>query len=262
MSTDALFEILLYNSIAAVTGVLADSERQHRDRLGQVNLVLARSDQMKQLGEIAAGMAHEIRNPLASLRGGIELLGKEGTSPEDRTEVSGILVPEVERIERTIKDFLNYARPEQISVQSIDVGEVASEVHALVQRGGYQGIEFGLKIEPGLPTVRADLSQIRSVIMNLALNAVDAIEGTGRVNIEVARAGSDVAIRVTDTGRGIDPSVGNRIFEPFFTTRKEGLGLGLAIVKRVVDDYGGAIRFESKLGSGTTFEVHLKGERA
>jgi two-component system, NtrC family, sensor histidine kinase HydH len=258
MGTNALFEVLLFNAIAAVTGLLADSEKRHRDRLEKANLALVRSDQMKQLGEIAAGMAHEIRNPLASLRGGIELLGKEGTSPADRTEVSGILVPEVERIERTIRNFLSFARPEQLAIQPVNVGEVASEVHSLLNRGGYTGIVFGLDVQPGLPMVTADVNQLRSIIMNLALNAIGAIDGTGRVDIKVSRDPQHVIIDVADTGRGIDPATGDRIFEPFFTTRKDGLGLGLSIVKRAVEDHGGTISYKSVPGKGTTFEVRLK----
>lgn len=262
MSTDAVFEILLYNSIAAVTGILASSERESRDRLGEAHLALVRSDQMKQLGEIAAGMAHEIRNPLASLKSGMEMLGKDDIPGEDRKEVSSIMLPEIERIERTIRTFLSYARPESPSLQPVDVGDVAREVHALLARGGYEGIDFNIAVQPELPKVLADASQIRSVIMNLALNGVSAIEGKGSVDIEVAGDGKDVVIRVKDSGKGIGADVADRIFEPFFTTRKDGLGLGLAIVKRIVQDHGGTIDFESREGKGTTFEVRLRGRVA
>jgi len=206
-------------------------------------------------------MAHEIRNPLASLRGGIELLGKESASTDDRSEVDGILAPELERIERAVRNFLTYARPEEIARQSVDIGEVAGEVVALLSRGGFETVEFILDIGPGNHTVIADLTQIRSVIMNLALNAAGAIDGPGRVDIRVGRDGDNILLRIEDTGRGISPDIAGRIFEPFFTTRKEGLGLGLSIVKRIVEDHGGTIGFASGPGRGSTFEVRLKGEK-
>ena len=263
MMHDALFEILLYNAIATVTGLLANLERHHRLRLEQANIALVRADQMKQLGEIAAGMAHEIRNPLASLRGGVELLGKESASVEDRAEVTGLLVPEIERIERAIKSFLAFARPEEASMQPVDIGRIATDVHELLKKSTGNGVELTLEIDPDLPGMKADPSQMRSVLMNLTLNAIAACEGRengGRVDVQLRRKAGDVAIRVSDNGKGIPENLKDQIYEPFFTTRKDGLGLGLAIVKRIVDYHGGKIQLKSKPEEGTTFEVTLKGD--
>jgi len=257
-TTDAIFEIILYNAIATVTGILATSEKLNRDRLAQANMALVRSDQMKLLGEIAAGMAHEIRNPLASLRGGIEIMGKESASAEERGEVSGLLVAEVGRVERAIKDFLTYAKPTEPAMEPTDLGEIAAEVYGLLQRGGYGGVEFELNVESELLRVMADPMQIRSVILNLALNSVAALDGRGKVGISACSDGGKVIMSVSDTGPGIDPSYGDKIFEPFFTTREKGLGLGLSIVKKIVDRHEGAIAFESSPGKGTTFEVSFK----
>jgi two-component system sensor histidine kinase HydH len=257
-TTDAIFEIILYNAIAAVTGILASQERHHRDRLSQANLALIRSNQMKLLGEIAAGMAHEIRNPLASLRGGIELLGSDRQTADERSEVANILLPEVERVERAIKDFLLYAKPAEAHMEAVDAGEIAGEVRTLLAKGGYEGVKFNLEIEENLPSIRADRMQMRSVILNLALNAVAAVEGDGTVGIEAKRDGDFVLVSISDNGPGIDPEHADKIFEPFYTTREKGLGLGLSIVKRIVEEHGGTIGFESTPGEGTRFEVRFR----
>ncbi|HDS29438.1 MAG TPA: GHKL domain-containing protein [Firmicutes bacterium] len=261
-TTDAVFEIILYNTVAAVTGFLANAERTHRDNLEQANLALIRSNQMEHMGEIAAGMAHEIRNPLASLRGGIEILSKDATPKEERREVSGILIPEIERIDRAIKDFLSYARLAEPYMDVLDIGEVVSEVFLLLDKGGYHNVEFNIAVSKDVPKVNADRSQIRSVILNLVLNAVAAIEKKGKIELKVYGDGDDAIISVSDNGKGIAPENADKIFEPFFTTREKGLGLGLSIVKRIVDEHGGKIGFKSKPEEGTTFTVRLKGIRA
>jgi signal transduction histidine kinase len=148
-------------------------------------------------------------------------------------------------------------------MQPVDIGRIATDVHELLKKSTGNGVELTLEIDPDLPGMKADPSQMRSVLMNLTLNAIAACEGRengGRVDVQLRRKARDVAIRVSDNGKGIPENLKDQIYEPFFTTRKDGLGLGLAIVKRIVDYQGGKIQLRSKPEEGTTFEVTLKGD--
>ena len=215
------------------------------------------ADRLATLGRMSANIAHELRNPLASLTGAIEVLAGPSTAPDARERLSQIVLRESERLNRIIKNFLEYARPAPLALQTTDIAETAGEVLVLL---GHRALPEGLKIvrelAPGL-LWRVDPQQFRQVLWNLCLNAVEAMPGGGELRLGAAARGRTLEVWVTDTGEGFAPGDLAQIFEPFYSTKPEGTGLGLALVHRIVRDHGGDIDVRSAPGLGTTFTISL-----
>lgn len=270
-------EILLYNVIGFLTGFLAERERlqQRRyqktaerleesygklraqaDMILEIEEQLRRADRLSALGELSAGMAHEIRNPLGSIRGTAEIL-QDGIDPSDRRyEFTRILIREVDRLNRVVQDFLNFARPAPVQRDRFDVREAVREVLELTRRQfAKEGVRSRLEGEEAV--VAGDREQLKQAFLNLALNALQAMPGGGLLTVTVTPGPDGVRIVFADTGVGIAPGNLDRIFNPFFTTRQEGTGLGLAITHRIVQGHGGRIEAASEVGKGTTFTVIL-----
>ncbi len=270
-------EILLYNIIGFITGFLAERERiqslRHQraaerleesyaklraqaDMILEIEEQLRRADRLSALGELSAGMAHEIRNPLGSIRGTAEIL-QDGIDPSDkRYEFTRILIKEVDRLNRVVQDFLKFAKPTPVRRESFDVVPVVQEVLKLtgpqLQKAGVQG-----RLEGAEARVAGDREQLKQAFLNLVLNAQQAMPGGGTLTIEVAAEGDAIRIVFADSGVGIGAADLEKIFNPFFTTRREGTGLGLAITHRIVQGHGGRIEVASTPGEGTRFTVVL-----
>ncbi len=219
-----------------------------------------RSDRIRALGEMAAGMAHEIRNPLASISGSIEVLKQDLRSlNDDDRRLMDIVLRETGRLNSLITDFLVFAKPAP-KKRRVNLHDVAEEtINLLLSRRGIGGIKIVKELSDVVTL--ADPEQIKQVFWNLFLNAVEAMDGEGvlRVGIKGMNHGGEVEITVSDTGRGIKESYGEKIFDPFFTTKDGGTGLGLAVVGRIVEGHDGRIEVESKEGEGTTFRIRLPG---
>jgi signal transduction histidine kinase len=248
-ASEAVFEIPLYFLVGIVTGVLADRQRRADESLRRV-------ERLKTLGEMAAGMAHEVKNPLAAIRSSAQVLA--GRTLGREAEMAQVVVSEVDRLNRVVEDFLSYARPAPLRRESVRLGAlldsclgllaaVVEEKRAMVERS-YPADEM---------PVQADPHQLRQVFLNLILNALQAIEPGGRVVLRVEPAGRSVRVSVEDNGAGIPADKLKRAFEPFFTTRPAGTGLGLPIAQRIVAEHGGRVSIESKPGSGTALRVLL-----
>lgn len=222
-----------------------------------------RTERMATLGRVAAGVAHEIRNPLASISGSIELLKDTPQRTEDDKTLMTIVVREIDRLNELITELLAYASPRPREAVVFDLGDLAREiVFVLKQDRGNDGIGIELgRCEPAL--VRADSAQIRQVVWNLLRNAVDAVTGRqpATVTINVFAEGATHVVEVIDDGVGIPPDVVAHIFEPFFTTKSTGSGLGLAICHAIVTEHGGVIEVKSELGRGTKFRFSLPARR-
>jgi len=269
-------EIFLYNVIGFLTGFLSQREQEQKTRFqkaaerleesygklrAQADLILEieeqlrRADRLSALGELAAGMAHEIRNPLGSIRGTAEIL-RDGIDPADkRHEFAGILIKEVDRLNRVVRDFLDFARPAPVERGRVDLNEALREILALI---GPQALNGGVRVEltaGELPPVPGDREQLKQAFLNLVLNALQAMPAGGTLAVSTAPVEGRVEVRFTDTGQGIPPEKLEKIFNPFFTTRQEGTGLGLAITHRIVQGHGGRIEVTSRIGEGTTFTV-------
>jgi len=220
---------------------------------------IKRSEHLASLGRIAAGIAHEIRNPLASISGSLELLRTaQGLDAEDR-KLMEIALREIERLNGLITDFLDYARPRPPRLEPIDLGQ---EIHVLA--GAIAGLMTGetaptvhvAEARPGL-WVQADRDQLSGLLWNMLRNSAEAGEQR-RVEIRVGEHDdAHLFLAVSDRGAGIDPEQLPHIFEPFFTTKEKGTGLGLATVHRIVQDHGGTIEVSSAAGQGTTFTISL-----
>lgn len=271
-------EMLLYNVIGFVTGFLTQRERMQKNRAQttaqqleqsyaqlreQADLILdieeqlRHADRLSALGALSAGMAHEIRNPLGSIRGTAEIL-MEGIEPSDRRyEFAQILVKEVERLNQVVENFLRFARPTPPERARFSVAELIEEIVQLTSRQAQKHvvvIDFDLA---SVPEVIGDAGQIRQAFLNLVLNAIQAMAGGGRLQILVHAQESEVVAVFRDFGPGIPAENLQKIFDPFFTTRSEGIGLGLAITQRIIEGNGGHIEVESRSGEGTSFVVHL-----
>ncbi|MBI4603146.1 MAG: sensor histidine kinase [Planctomycetes bacterium] len=271
--------ILMFNVVGVVTGYLAqkqlrtmaryqslaeelersyDQLRQRTEELIRSEEQLQRATRLSALGELTAGLAHEIGNPLGGIKGAAEILA-DGVPPEDpKHRFARLLLKEVGQLDQVVARFLNLARPPQESDGAADAGEVLQAVVSLCNQPLKQGrLDLRLSIEERLPPVAASPSQLQQVLLNLLLNAIQATGPSGRIALEARRAGDAVQCVVTDTGRGIAPEDLPRIFDPFFTTRQGGTGLGLAITHRIVESCRGRIHVESRPGGGTTFTVTL-----
>lgn len=230
----------------------AEIEQLHRTQM-------TRAEHLATLGELAAGLAHEIRNPLAGIAGVIEIVGKELPPGSPSREVLAEVQREVRHIQQILADLLDYARPRPADIRPADLNETARHAVALArQQIGSRPIEIELAPAPVPVEIEHDAPAIQQVLLNLLLNALQAIDGPGRVRVEVAAGEGQASIAVADTGRGIAPEHLGSIFRPFFTTKgKHGTGLGLSLARRTVEAHGGRIEVESRPGKGSRFTVWL-----
>lgn len=234
----------------------------------QMEEELRRAEKLAAIGELAAGLAHEIRNPLASLYGSIQLLQGELELGGSNRRLMQIILQESERLNELIGDFLLFASPRPGSKEEFPLFPLVEETLALLEKhpSFREGIRVSLHMDRSLKLV-ANRKQTQQILWNLLLNAVQAMpDGKGEIRVEAeSKARRDdpagwATIRILDTGRGIQAENLDRIFDPFFTTREEGTGLGLSVVYRIVESHGGRIRVSSDPGKGTVFQIDLPGK--
>jgi len=224
---------------------------------------LEKSKRLALIGEMAAGLAHEMRNPLASITGSIQLLGQTVRMEETDKRLMQIIMRGKDQLDNFVRGFLLLARPVPEARESIHVNEVAEDVVENIKMTNEWTEDIKIvKTFSGQNNAFANKEQIRQIIQNLMLNAVQAMEGTGNLSLEIKTVNLQdkkayTAIKVTDDGCGIEEKDLKNVFEPFFTNKEKGTGLGLAIVSRIVDGYGGKIKLESQINQGTSVTVWL-----
>ncbi len=239
---------------------LAESNRSLR----RAEASLRRSERLAALGQLTAGLAHELRNPLGTIRGSAEMLTKQPAKvrPEIMAEMADFIRSEVDRMNGLITSFLNFARPLQIHPVMTDLRTVLNDV---VREGSGLAKETGVSVNVKAPggdlSFSFDPDLLRSAILNLLQNAIQASTPGSAVEIRITRENDSVRIVVEDSGKGIEPRHLESIFNPFFTTKPQGVGLGLAIVSKIIDEHGGKISVQSEAGRGTAFEMILPREQ-
>jgi two-component system, NtrC family, sensor histidine kinase HydH len=258
----------LVNMLAEELRLRSTQYRQTAERLAEANVhvrqaeeAVRRSDRLAALGQLSAGLAHELRNPLATIRTSAEMLTQNlGAENEVAREVAGFIASEVDRANSLVTRFLQFARPLQVKLEKADLAQTLDRAVALVEREA-PGIAIYKNYQPDIPPFAFDAELLERVFYNLLLNAAQATAPGGAVTLKTRAAGGTAEIAVIDRGTGIDPKQLDSIFNPFFTTKPEGVGLGLAIVAKIVDEHGGKIAVESEPGKGSIFCVVLPMER-
>jgi signal transduction histidine kinase len=252
--------LLLILAATLVTLVYRGMIAPLRHRLTESEAIIARQEKLASLGVLAAGVAHEIRNPLTAIKFRLFSLKKALPVTDAANEDAAMISNEISRLEKIVKDFLRFARPSEPELVAIPAQRVLQEVYDLLQPQ-LEKNSIEIKLVPGEPAwVRADTQQIKQVLINLIQNAAESIGQNGQITLRVRREGKRekmVALEVTDTGRGIPPAVQQRLFDPFFTTKEGGTGLGLPIAARIVEKHEGELRYETEPNHGTTFRVVL-----
>jgi signal transduction histidine kinase len=243
-----------------MSGVIEEIENVVQ-RLQQREREVLRADQLSAVGQVAAGVAHELRNPLTSVKmlvqAGLEGASPTGLPPEDLA----IIEHEVRRMELCIQTFLDFARPPVSERRRCDLIPVVRRAIALADvRAKRQHVTISAELPPGSVDLNIDASQVQQVLINLLLNALDALPQGGTVNVEIQLPTKEVpvvALRVRDSGPGIAPRIRERLFEPFVSSKETGLGLGLSICRRLVEAHGGTIHGENAPGGGALFAFTL-----
>jgi two-component system, NtrC family, sensor histidine kinase PilS len=216
-------------------------------------------EQLAAVGELAAGIAHEIRNPLASISGSVQVLSNELSVGSTERRLMEIIVSESNRLSGILEEFLRFTRPQERRVALFDVATTISEVVEIFRLSDEVSDAHSIEVDvqPESSILSGDRDQIRQIVYNVAKNAVGAMAAGGRLTIAGREHEGSYLIRFTDTGRGMSPDEMSRLFTPFSTAFDGGTGLGMAIVRRIVEDHGGTIDVESRPGEGTTVTIHL-----
>jgi PAS domain S-box-containing protein len=225
-----------------------------------------RNQRLASLGTMAAGITHEIRNPLGCIRGASQLLAREITGEKRLKDYLEVIVKEVDRLDRTVKQLLDFARPSKTEMVKTDIVAVIEEALRLLSANPVKtNYDIIKKLPPSALNIKADPSHLTQVFMNLLLNAIEAMPDGGTLTIAVRdeatlpeAVAQEVTIEITDTGCGMSPQVLEQLFTPFFTTREEGTGLGLALSHRIIQEHGGTIDVNSQEGQGTTFVLSFR----
>ena len=264
-------EIVVFLAVGALTGALSDRERGRRrelqratDQLSETHRQLQssfqqlrRADRLSAVGQLAASLAHEIRNPLASIEGAVDIVEKTGDE-DKRREFVGIIKKEVKRLNGLLTNLLNFARPRAPQIREADVNALVRTVVDLTSHSAQQqGIQIRVHIAPDLPPVECDSEQIIQVLLNVTLNAIQASPAGGEISISADRRVNLILMRISDEGSGIAEMETDKIFDPFYTTKEGGTGLGLAISYQILAQHGGGIAVERNPDRGMTFTLTL-----
>ena len=248
-------------SVAFLSGYLSDQERRSKAELAAMEAHLSRVQSLAQVGEMAAGLAHEIKNPLASLSGAIQILkGEMEEKNKDNLRLMHIVLRETDRLGSLVNNFLTFARPSAGHAKCVNLGHALTEIVTLFEKDSsvYQRIQVALQGADGV-FVEIDPLQLRQVVWNLLLNSAEAIEREGRIRIAVRKLRNQrVAVEIADDGCGMDEKTVKSIFNPFFTTKVSGTGLGLSIVYRILETYDARLDVRSDPGLGSTFTLYFK----
>jgi two-component system, NtrC family, sensor histidine kinase HydH len=243
---------------AAAAG-LAQRVAQVVERLQSAERDRLRNDQMAALGQLAAGLAHELRNPLTAMKTIVDAARREPQTESLNARDLAVLDEEIQRLNRSLQSFLDYARPPAIAKRRVDLASVVEHTRQLLSgRAEQQSIRVVVEPSERLIKVDADPEQLHQVLLNLLLNAFDAVRGDGQVTIRIQAAQPGCAVvTVTDSGPGISQAVRDRLFEPFVSTKESGTGLGLTICRRIVEDHGGRIEAANGPQGGAIVTVTL-----
>ncbi len=252
-------EIAFYFAIGGFAGILLDNERSSRKRREDAERRLQQAERLSLIGQMVASIAHEIKNPLGSIKGAVQILCDKATPEKDRKEFTAIIEKEVDRLDKVVKDYLTFARPSPTMTSKIDLNEILQTV---IKQMKFQFDEHNISViyKPDeIPKIDGDPNKLRELYLNIMLNSLQAMFSGGRIEIVCREIIQDscnrVETRISDSGLGIAPQNLERIFEPFFSTKSQGTGLGLATAKAVVNEHNGNIKAESVRGKGTTFII-------
>jgi two-component system sensor histidine kinase AtoS len=245
-----------FGEVAGSINEMAGSLKEHFTKMQRI-------EQGMVLAEVAAGLAHEIKNPLAGVRGAIELISQESNMAQQDRELLLKAVEDVIRIESLMKDLLSFAKPPKPQYVDVDLNGVLDMIVSFALKHPSFSLRDGSNInvvkdfDGHIPAVPADPMQLRQIFLNLLLNAAEAMPDGGslRVKTYYEKSKRTVGVMVSDTGKGIEADCMNKIFQPFFTTKRKGTGLGLAIIKRLIEQHEGSIWVENNPGGGATFTI-------
>ncbi len=262
-------EIFMFLAVGLVTGVLSDRERKRRIELQHTARRLSavyrelqlsfeqvkRADRLSAIGQLAAGLAHEIRNPLASIDGAAEVLDAAGDQPELRKETVGIIRKECSRLNRLLTSLLDFARPRHPEWRDVDLSHVLDTVIDLVGHSAGKGLRFHKETSGHVPMLLGDEEQLTQVMLNLTINAAQAMAEGGDVWLRLDHHDGGILVEIKDEGAGIPEQHMDKIFDPFFTTKDTGTGLGLSVVHQIVTQHGGTVSVSRNEDKGTTFSL-------
>jgi signal transduction histidine kinase len=265
-------EVALFFIIGAVTGWLGDQKHRERERAEKINNELQtayaelrqtvgqllQAERLSSLAEIAAGVVHEVRNPLGAIKGAVEIIEDGLAKDSPRREFAAIAKHEIDRIEKLVREFVRFARPPQLAKSLANVNELAQTVMTLLdQQAATQNVVVEKSLASDLPLVALDSEQIEQVLLNLTLNALQAMPNGGTLVFRTSQTEDTVSIEVEDTGGGVPASVIGRIFDPFFTTKDKGSGLGLSVAHKIAAQHEGKLTAENT-ALGAIFRLTLK----
>ena len=265
-------EMVLFCIVGAVTGVIADRERMQKKTLQETAGELARlyaelqdnfermkrAERLYALGHLSAGLAHEIRNPLASIDGATVVLLREQRSEERRVEFLKIIQKECRRLNGLLTNFLNFAKPPAPQYQTTAVEPLFDSVLTLAQHANsHNQIVLRKELAGNLPSLECDPEQLSQVLLNLTINAIQAMPEGGEIVLSAERQDRNITIEVRDQGSGVSEQEMERIFDPFFTTKESGTGLGLSVAHQIVSQQFGVLTARKNGDRGMTFSVQL-----
>jgi len=237
-----------------IAALLLRSRKSHDQNVATLQRELIRNERLAAVGELAGGLAHEIRNPLTGIGGALTMLAREVPANDDTQEVMSEIQQQIRRMERLVQELLAFAQPGVLQPKWIDLHSILKRAIASAsQRRTGPEVDLVVELDPKSPEVYADARDLEHAFENLVLNAFQAISHEGTIEVRTRYSGKNVLISIRDDGSGMDAEVRDKIFEPFFTTKARGTGLGLPLVRRAVENYGGKIQVNSAPGKGTTF---------
>lgn len=220
---------------------------------------MKRKEKLLALGHLAAGVAHEIRNPLSSIKGLAKYFAERTPAGGESHELAQVMAKEADRLNRVVSELLELVKPAHLTLQQVNLNEVITHsLHLVSQDAASREIQLRFSANSTLPAIQADPDRLTQVLLNLYLNAIHAIGRQGTITVEANESSADrVKIVVTDSGKGIAAEQLEAIFTPYFTTKADGTGLGLAVVQNIIEQHGGTIQVASVEGKGATFTLWL-----